>query len=55
MGVTTATYAAWEKCPAKIKTGKLMQVLQVLGCSVYDLKLFGDGGQVPFVDYEEGE
>ena len=55
MGVSVCTYQAWEKCPAKIQTGKLMRVLQILGYSIFDLKLWGDGGKVAFVDHETGE
>ena len=53
LGITTATYASWEKCPAKVKTGRLLQVLQILGCSIYDLKIFGEGGKVPYIDRGE--
>lgn len=53
LGITPSTYAAWEKCPAKVKTGKLLQVLQILDCSICDLKIYGDGGKVPFIDKGE--
>ena len=54
MGVSVTTYAAWERCPAKVKTGKLMQVLKLLGYKISDLRLFNAADSV-FTDNEWGD
>lgn len=55
IGVSIGTYQAWEKCPAKVPIGKLIQIAKVLGCNATDLKIVGDGGKVPYVDRAVGE
>lgn len=56
LGVSKATYAAWEKCPAKVQTGKLIQAVRILGCKLTDIRIFGEGeSKIPYTDCEEGD
>ena len=54
MKVTIPTYQAWEKCPARVKTGKLLEVLHILGFSIDDLKLFNTSDSA-YMDSEWGD
>jgi DNA-binding XRE family transcriptional regulator len=51
LGVAPGTYVVWERCPAKIKTGRLMEICRILKCSVDEIKLF-NGADEPFHDEE---
>ena len=55
IGVSIGTYQAWEKCPAKVPIGRLIEIARLLECSATDFKIVGDGGKVPFVDKAAGE
>lgn len=52
LGISVGTYQAWEKCPAKVPIGKLIDIANHLGCNASDIKIIGDGGRMPFVDHE---
>ena len=55
LGISVGTYQAWEKCPAKVPIGRLIEIARLLECSATDFKIVGDGGKVPFVDKAAGE
>lgn len=49
LGVAPGTYVMWERCPAKIKTGRLIEICRILKCSVDDIILFNKADE-PFHD-----
>lgn len=49
LGVAPGTYVMWERCPAKIKTGRLIEICRILNCSVDDIILFNKADE-PFHD-----
>lgn len=51
LGVAPGTYVVWERCPAKIKTGRLIEICRILKCSVDDIILFNKADE-PFHDEE---
>jgi DNA-binding Xre family transcriptional regulator len=51
LGVAPGTYVVWERCPAKIKTGRLIEICRILNCSVDDIILFNKADE-PFHDEE---
>jgi DNA-binding Xre family transcriptional regulator len=51
LGVAPGTYVMWERCPAKIKTGRLIEICRILKCSVDDIILFNKADE-PFHDEE---
>lgn len=46
MHVAPSTYLRWENCPAKIQIGKLLQICEILSCSIMDIKIFLKGNGV---------
>lgn len=51
LGVAPSTYVVWERCPAKIKTGRLIEICRILKCNVDDIILFNKADE-PFHDEE---
>ena len=51
LGVAPGTYVVWERCPAKIKTGRLIEICRILNCSVDDIILFNKADE-PYHDEE---
>lgn len=49
MNVAPSTYIRWENCPAKIQSGKLLQICEILSCKITDIKLFM-AGDAPFLE-----
>lgn len=43
LGVSTSTYASWEKKPLQFKVDKLQKFTEVTGVDVPYLKIWGEG------------